>query len=106
MGPREQRSYSEDETDHGKGIGSLGFPESIGNTYTHTHTWGWRRRQRRRRWRQNFLPPPAPIPSRTGMKYPVRATPHSDVYLPLDLGPNSMQFSSINISDFQLYKTP
>ena len=29
MGPCEQRSYSEDETDHGKGIGRLGLPESI-----------------------------------------------------------------------------
>ena len=29
MGPREQRSYSEDETNHGNGIGRLGLPESV-----------------------------------------------------------------------------
>ena len=29
MGPCEQRSYSEGETDYGKGIGRLGLPESI-----------------------------------------------------------------------------
>ena len=29
MGPRKQLSYSEDETDHGKGIGRLGLPESV-----------------------------------------------------------------------------
>ena len=28
MGPRKQRSYSEDEMDHSKCIGSLGVPES------------------------------------------------------------------------------
>ncbi|MEE2629047.1 MAG: hypothetical protein VX670_11310, partial [Candidatus Latescibacterota bacterium] len=31
------------------------------------------------RRRKNLLPPPAPIPSRPGIQYPVRATPHSDL---------------------------
>ena len=38
----------------------------------------WRRRRRRRRRRKNFPPAPAPTPARTGIPYPVWATPHSD----------------------------
>ena len=36
---------------------------------------GWRRRRRRQK---NFPAAPAPTPSRTGIPYPVRITPHSD----------------------------